>query len=355
MIKERQDIGTYYLEAFQEGIIKCDTTGMIVFMNRRLEELFGLGDMTGQDITAFTKAIDAYIQQEDHKLTKRIQAFRGGDLSRNQAEFLYSRNQERLFSFYLNPVSDSAQTMSYGYLLVFRECTEEEKANKLRNEMISIVSHELRTPLTTLLGYVEMLMQYDVPAQNRQRYMEIIFAEGNRLSNLLEDFLDSEQMESGMLNYHKTYVPLVELIQEVSERWNLKSLQLINVRSDLDDAFIYADRIKITQVFDNLINNAIKYSPSNENILIRIAEEEGCYVIDVRDYGIGIPEEMHEKLFDKFFRVGHSKSHQITGSGLGLYIAKKIVTDHGGTISLTSYLGRGSTFHLRLPKPINLE
>ncbi|WP_374019385.1 ATP-binding protein [Paenibacillus thiaminolyticus] len=355
MIEERQDIGTYDLESLQEGIIKCDTMGVIVFMNRRLEELFGLGDMTEREITAFTKAIDAYIQEEDHKLTKRIQAFRGGDLSCNHAEFLYTRSNERLFSFYLNPVSDSAQTMCYGYLLVFRECAKEERANKLRTEMISVASHELRTPLTTLLGYVEMLMQYDISVQNRKRYMEVISAEGNRLSNLLEVFLDSEQLESGILNYHKTYVSLVELIQEVSERWNLKSSHLINVRSEVDDAFIYADRIRITQVFDNLINNAIKYTPSNEIILIRIAEEGGCYVIDVRDYGIGIPKEMHDKLFDKFFRVSNSKSHQITGSGLGLYIAKKIVTDHGGNISLTSYLGRGSTFHLRMPKPANLE
>ncbi|WP_178075866.1 sensor histidine kinase [Paenibacillus oralis] len=355
MAEEQHDIDTYYLESFQEGILKCDTRGMIVFMNRRLKDLFGLDEMTGHDITAFTKAMDANIQQEEHKLTKTIQAFRRGEVNGNQGKFLYTQGPRRFFSFYVNPVFDAAQTACYGYLLVFRECGEEVAGDKQRHEMISVVSHELRTPLTTLLGYVEMLMQYDITEQNRRRYMEIIFAEGNRLSNLLEDVVDSERLESGVFNYHKTYVPLVELIHEAAERWNLKSSQLIHVDSEVEDAFIYADRIRITQVFDNLINNALKYSPGKEVIRIRIAEEAGCYVIEVTDYGIGIPAEMHARLFDKFYRVSHSGSRQIKGSGLGLYIVKKIVTDHGGTITLTSEVGRGSTFRLRMPKPDHLD
>ncbi|WP_410997059.1 ATP-binding protein [Paenibacillus sp. TH7-28] len=355
MAEEQHDIDTYYLESFQEGILKCDTRGMIVFMNRRLRVLFGLEEMTGQDISVFTKAMDANIQQEEHKLTKIIQAFRKGEVNRNEGKFLYAKGPRCLFSFYVNPVLDEAQTACYGYLLVFRECGEEEAADKQRREMISVVSHELRTPLTTLLGYVEMLMQYDISPQNRRRYMEIIFAEGKRLSNLLEDVLDNERLESGVLNYHKTYVPLMELIYEVAERWNLKSSHLIHVDSEVEDAFIYADRIRITQVFDNLISNALKYSPGKELVSIRIAEEAGDYVIEVTDCGIGIPAEMHARLFDKFFRAGHSGSRQIKGNGLGLYIVKKIVTDHGGTISVTSEVGRGSTFRLHMPKPVHLD
>lgn len=355
MAEEQQDIDTYYLESFQEGILKCDTRGTIVFMNRRLKDLFGLEEMTGQDITAFTKAMDANIPQEDHKLTETIQAFRKGDVNGNQGKFPYAQGPRRLFSFYVSPVLDTAQTACYGYLLVFRECGEEEATDPQRREMISVVSHELRTPLTTLLGYVEMLMQYDISAENRRRYMEIIFAEGNRLSHLLEDVLDSERLESGGYNYHKTYVPLIELIHEVTERWNLKSSHLIKVDSEVEDVFIYADRFRMSQVFDNLISNAIKYSPGKPLVLIRIAEEAGYYIIEVTDYGIGIPAEMHARLFDKFYRAGHSGSRQIKGSGVGLYVVKKIATDHGGTISVTSEVGRGSTFRLRMPKPVHLD
>jgi signal transduction histidine kinase len=199
------------------------------------------------------------------------------------------------------------------------------------------------------------MMQYDFPHQTRTHYMGIIINEINWLSNLLEDYLSSERMEAGWHVYHKTYVPLVELIRQVSEQWNMKSSHLIQVNSEAEDVFVYADQNRIAQVFNNLISNAIKYSPGKNLVDIDIQEEEEFMAVCVRDYGMGVPQNLYDRLFEKFYRVDHPKYRQITGTGLGLYITRKIVEDHGGQISVASVLGQGTMFKLTIPKPDSIE
>jgi signal transduction histidine kinase len=143
-------------------------------------------------------------------------------------------------------------------------------------------------------------------------------------------------------------------VEGVAEQWNIKSIQRIYVHAFNGDFFAYADQNRMTQVLHNLIGNAVKYSPGTERIDITMWEENEWICIDVRDYGIGIPENVQDQLFTKFYRVDNSDHRQIGGTGLGLYISRKIVEDHHGTITFISAVGKGSTFKVRLPKQEDL-
>ncbi|WP_019910323.1 PAS domain-containing sensor histidine kinase [Paenibacillus sp. HW567] len=353
IVLEREQSNAREMDSSEVGIILCDLGGKIVYIGNKAEEWFALGEMTGRNLTDLTQSLERYIQPAAYTLTESIQDFLRGEMSFKQIEFSYARTEERLFSLYLTPVMNSRKMKNHGILLEFRACSAEEQMNRMRIERLGIVTHEIRAPLMTMMGYVEMLMQHDLSEKNRMRFLEIISAEGNRLSNLLDDLLDIEQMESLQLTYHKTYVSLVELVQKMAEQWNLKSSHYVYAHFEVEDAFVYADQSRLIQVLYNLLSNAKKYSPGQNRVDIHVGEDGPFFFVEVKDYGMGIPEELHERLFTKYYRV--EQAGQIQGRGLGLYISKQIVEDHEGSLSVTSVPEQGSVFRLCLPKPSHLE
>ncbi|MBY0220059.1 ATP-binding protein [Paenibacillus illinoisensis] len=351
-IQEQRDISEHFIESVREGLVMSDRTGMITIVNRRVEEMFGLGNFLGRSIEEFAHAMDKVVLTDDFNLAEQTKAFLHGERAFVETEFSFNNKEKSVFSLYIKQVDVPGK--NHGFLLVFRDRTEEERLNRMKNELISVVSHELRTPVATIMGYVELMMMYDLPASQRQEFMETISSEGSRLSSLLEDVLDIQRLDNDGMTYHMTYVPLLELVEGVAEQWNIKSIQRIYVHAFNGDFFAYADQNRMTQVLHNLIGNAVKYSPGTERIDITMWEENEWICIDVRDYGIGIPENVQDQLFAKFYRVDNSDHRQIGGTGLGLYISRKIVEDHHGTITFISAVGKGSTFKVRLPKQEDL-
>jgi PAS domain S-box-containing protein len=347
-IQEQRDISEHFIESVREGLVMSDRSGTITIVNRRIEEMFGLGDFSGRSIEDLANAIDIMVLTADFNLVEQTRAFLNGERAFVETEFIFNDVEKSVFSLYMKQMDVPGK--NHGFLLVFRDRTEEERLNRMKNELISVVSHELRTPVATIMGYVELMMMYDLPVSQRQQFMETISSEGARLSSLLDDVLDIQHLDNEGMTYHKTYVPLVELVEGVAEQWNMQSIQRIYVHAFNGDFFAYADQNRMVQVLHNLVGNAVKYSPGAERIDITLWEEKEWLCIDVRDYGIGIPENVQDMLFTKFYRVDNSDHRQIGGTGIGLYISRKIVEDHQGTLTFISAPFKGSTFKVRLPK-----
>ncbi|WP_214847833.1 sensor histidine kinase [Exiguobacterium sp. s193] len=238
-----------------------------------------------------------------------------------------------------------------GTMLVLRDVTVETEVDRMKSEFVSTVSHELRTPLASIFGYTELMLVKELAPDRQQRYLETIHAETNRLTGLVNDFLDVQRMESSQQQYHFEELDVAAMIREIAE-FQVGSSQHHTVLLETEDTavkMIQADEQKMRQLFSNLINNAIKYSPDGGEVMIGIESAGDLLRIRIQDQGIGIPQHALTELFSKFYRVDNSDSRKIGGTGLGLAICQEIVRAHEGMIHVDSAEGSGSTFTVELP------
>lgn len=330
-LQEQGELVDRILSSTQEGMIMCNAQGEVLFANRRFVELFGpvqLGTALDQDHPIADKI--------HHKIRDKASEFR--------EQFSFSSSDGAVHYYELYGCAMNDQIHGNRYLLCCRDRTEEEKADLLKSEFVSIVSHELRTPLASVIGFIEILLNRKVTPEKQKVYMETVYKEANRLSNLINDFLDLQRIESGNLKLHPVPIDVDRFLEEVAATWQSKQTHEIRLSLSEGKSFVKADHGQLTQVLHNLISNAIKYSPQASGIDVRVAASVDTVRIDVQDYGLGIPEEAKDRLFRKFYRVDNSDRREIGGTGLGLAIVKEIVEAHGGRIDFTSRLGEGSTF-----------
>ncbi|MDH3215210.1 MAG: GAF domain-containing protein [Candidatus Krumholzibacteria bacterium] len=230
-----------------------------------------------------------------------------------------------------------------------------EKVNHLKSEYVSHVSHELRTPLTSIKAYVETLVNHaeDPKFGEKKLFLGIVARETERLIRIVNDILDVSSIEFGQRPLQRASVNIEELISAVvltlQPTLNHKRIKLETILPDRLPK-ISVDQDLITQVFINLINNAVKYSPEDTTIRVRVKEEAVDLSVSIEDEGIGIPEAQIEKIFERYFRVKSEQSRHFDGVGLGLAIVKNIIEQHGGTISVMSEENIGSAFTFSIPK-----
>ncbi len=228
-----------------------------------------------------------------------------------------------------------------------------EKAGGPESEVISTVSHELRSPLVFLVGYSELLAaQKDLPADAREKAQEI-YQEAVHMSSLVDDLLSVSRYESGRVEFHWQQVDMAELVKRAATKARAKSTEAsghrIEVRLPATPLSIQTDPDKLAQVLDNLLDNAIKYSPNGGQITVSGERRNGEVWLSVSDQGIGIPRDKQERLFEKFYRVDSPLKDTVPGTGLGLHLSQHIVKAHGGRMWLDSVEGKGSTFSIALP------
>ncbi len=239
---------------------------------------------------------------------------------------------------------------------LIQETESLRREKKLMEEnFITMVSHQLRSPLSTIAQYFEVILG-GMAGKVEPKQKEMLSKAKNRLESLMElinDWLDLAQMNKGQivenlrpLSLKKVLEDIVEFIKPSARKENI-SLEFIPYSGH---DCVQGDEEKLKQVFSNLVTNAILYNKPNGSIKISVKEKEDFIAVDVEDSGIGIPEEHLPFIFDQFYRIKKSEGKKTKGTGLGLSIAKKIVEVHGGTIEVTSELGKGSTFTVFLPK-----
>ncbi len=219
-----------------------------------------------------------------------------------------------------------------------------------KRDLISMVSHEIRTPLASVIGFTSLLLEREFRPEEQRRYLEIVDQEARRLAGLAGDFLDVQLLEGGGLSFEYAPFDLVELASEQA-RLFFSHASGHTIDLDLPDeaVVVNADRDRIAQVIGNLLSNAIKYSPSGGRVRLLLTANEKRAELSVVDEGMGIPYVERARIFEKFFR-GTDAASAIGGTGLGLAVAREIVTSHGGRIEVESEPGRGSTFMVRLPR-----
>src|SRR4030065_1346868 len=217
----------------------------------------------------------------------------------------------------------------------------------MKDNFLSNISHELRTPLTSVIGYTELMLDENLTEQQRHK-TEIILRNSKRLYRLIRALLDTQIIESSNLQLTKETVIINELINTVvDDMKNIISSKNIPISIDIQDNLVVeGDNERLMQVFSNIVENAIKFTITGE-IIIKGDIEDGKVHIMISDTGIGIPEDRIERIFDRFYQVDSSNKRKFQGTGLGLWISKKIIEAHGGRIWAESK-NRGSTFHILL-------
>jgi signal transduction histidine kinase len=220
----------------------------------------------------------------------------------------------------------------------------------LKDEFVSSVSHELRTPLTSISGYVELLLE-DEPDEEKRGYLAIVDRNAHRLLGLVSDLLFTARLQEGRLELDRSEVDLTELVRHAVESARPRSeTSSVELTVEIEGVVqVHGEQARLAQLLDNLVSNAIKFTPQGGRVTVRLTGGDGLARIEVTDTGIGIPDQEREKLFERFFRSQTALERQIQGTGLGLYISKAIVEAHGGRIGVHSREGQGTTFVVELP------
>jgi len=239
-------------------------------------------------------------------------------------------------------------------LFVLHDITKQKKLEAVRKDFVANVSHELRTPLSVIKGYIETLVDghLDMPLADRERFMKTIQRHTERLNSLLEDLLTLSRLESINPGLRRESTNFAQLLNSILEDYRARPTATDHLFSAVIDPAVGSlliDPLKITQVFENLIDNAVKYTPKGSRIDVSAQMRENKAEVSVRDNGPGIPEADLPHIFERFYRVDKGRSREKGGTGLGLSIVKHIVQLHGGQVRVESKLGQGTAFYFTLP------
>jgi signal transduction histidine kinase len=235
--------------------------------------------------------------------------------------------------------------------LVREQVEQLRAADKLKDEFVALISHDLRTPLTSIMGYLELTMDDTELTDEQRGYLEVVDRNSQRLLHLVNDLLFVARLEAGQLELNPAELDLAQIVrqavEEASPRARAKEIELKCETEHV--AAVFADRGRMFQLLDNLVSNAIKFTPEHGSVVVRVAERRGSVCIEIADTGIGVDPSEQKQLFQRFFRASTARDQQIPGTGLGLYISRAIVEAHDGVIEVESTRGEGTTFRITLP------
>ena len=343
---ERQRLDSV-LRHMSDGVIATDRRGRIVIMNTAALDILNLKSEKVIGIPLLS------ILPLDEKVTFR-------ELLETQQERLIHLEEDGEDSIVQCEFSVIQRESGFisGLVCVLTDVTEQEKIDRERRNFVSNVSHELRTPLTSIKSYTEALV--DGAWENKEiapGFLKVIETETDRMMRMITDLLNLSRMDQNRLGLEKEFINMNELVLHIVNRFEMvlqsEPYREKNYRILTDitqrDLWVELDQDKITQVLDNIINNAIKYSPDGGRIIVRLMETHTDIIVSVSDEGLGIARKDIPHLFDRFYRVDKARSRAMGGSGLGLAIAQEVVQLHGGKIWVNSIENKGSTFFVSLP------
>ncbi len=235
---------------------------------------------------------------------------------------------------------------------------KERESERTKNELITNIAHDLRTPLTSIIGYLELLsVDNSLPPEMEKKYIDIAYTKAKRLEKLIEELFGFTKLNCGKISMKVGQVDIIKLLSQLLEEFYPSFMEknlVYELRSNVPVKVITADGDLLARLFDNLINNAIKYGADGKRIIVDVEAEDTVVTVSVTNFGYVIPEKDLPLLFNKFYRVEHSRSAATGGTGLGLAIAKNIVDMHGGDIHVTSDLN-GTVFTVKLKADFDIN
>jgi two-component system phosphate regulon sensor histidine kinase PhoR len=333
------------LSGMKEGVIAIDQEERIVHMNEVAGRLLRVHPEESQgrplwEVTriAAVNEILARVLEEGTEVTSEIRRT--------------EPSREQNFQISASPLQEG-QAAPSGAVAVLHDVTQLRHLERVRRDFVANVSHELKTPVTAIRGMVETLQEDDTTGSDlRHRYLEKIRRQANRLSSIVADLLTLSRFESTDLTLGRERLDLRRLLTDVHNS-HLGEAENKNIEFKLDGpdrpVRVLGDEQALRQAMDNLLDNAIKYTPEGGRVLVRLRTTPTDACMEVEDTGIGISPGDRDRIFERFYRVDKARSRDLGGTGLGLSIVKHIATVHGGDVSVESTPGKGSTFRIRLP------
>ncbi len=339
------------IDATVDGICLTDKNGEILIANRPLRRLVNGLEMPNEGPIHERLLAIADRTTEPERYARRMRELADDPFTPSFDEFEVA-SEERDFQGFTAPVI-GADDEYLGRVWTLRDVTEQRQLDRLRDTLIATVSHELRTPLTSIIGYLELLGTGTEQLNAEDAgYVEVVARNALRLRHMVEDLLFLAQLDAGGFSLDFGEANLVELAGEAIEAARpaaeAKKLQL-TLEHD-QPLIVRADRNRLGQALDNLISNAIKFTPEGGTVKVVIEDRDTTCSLHVTDTGCGIPVSEQPRLFERFFRSATAGANNVPGTGLGLTITKTIVESHGGSIGYDSTDGTGTTFTISLPK-----
>lgn len=342
---ERQRLDSV-LKHMTDGVIATDRLGRVILINERGLRLLGL---TEQEVLGYQ--ITDFLQMERREFQK--------SLIDKEKELLVNVQQGDGLTVLKAEVSTIRREhgFSTGVVCVLTDITEQQKTEQERRDFVANVSHELRTPLTSIRSYTDTLSEGAWKDETIvPQFLSVIKFETERMVRMINDLLDLSKMDGQRYRLNMEYIDLKMMMDRILTRFEVVlqtsgQSKRYTIKREFTERPLYVevDPDRMIQVIENIMNNAIKYSPDGGVVTIRLEENPSNVTISITDEGLGIPQKDLPYLFDRFYRVDKARSREQGGTGLGLAISKELVELHNGTISVTSVEGQGSTFAINIP------
>jgi PAS domain S-box-containing protein len=348
------------IDSSHDATFSTTTDTAVVSWNRGAERIYGytLDEIRGQHVSVLVP------DDRQDEMAWILEQVRAGEIVEGFETVRLKKDGESFdVSLTISPTRDHTGKIT-GYSAIARDITERkraeervrearEEADRLKQEFFALVSHDLRTPLASIKGYSDLLVSGQAGELPEQagNFVSVIRRNTDRLERLVDDLLLVAQLESGTFTLETSEVDLRTLLADCVEAARpLADNKAIDLTVETEPVGQFSgDRQRLEQLLENLISNALKYTPEGGRVATRLHSENGDVQIEVEDSGIGIAEEEQQFLFDRFFRATTAKTDAIPGVGLGLTIVKAIADAHEGSIEVESHEGRGTTFRVQLP------
>ncbi|EIJ79230.1 two-component sensor histidine kinase PhoR [Bacillus methanolicus PB1] len=346
----QQDRLTTLIENMGSGLILIDSTGYINLINRAYKEIF--------NVNPSDYLYRLYYEVIEHQeISKLIEEIFMTEQKIKRQMLIPLAIERRHFEVYGAPIIGTNDVWK-GILLVFHDITELKRLEQMRKDFVANVSHELKTPITSIKGFTETLLDGAMNDKNTlEAFLNIILQESGRLQTLIQDLLDLSKIEQQGFKLNIQSVDLVMLLNEVitilESKANEKGISLM-LETSGEHITVEGDLYRLKQIFINLINNAITYTPNGGMVTVKIIENKETVTVKVKDTGIGINKDEIPRIFERFYRVDKARSRNSGGTGLGLAIVKHLVEAHRGNISVQSQFGKGTEFTIKFHKTLQL-
>jgi two-component system, OmpR family, phosphate regulon sensor histidine kinase PhoR len=340
------------LGAMAEAVIAVDARRRLLFANTSADALFGL------DATSVSRLVPELIRSPQvQSAVDETLRLHHPDAYQGEVAFPLReaalRGPSRILSVRGTPLPGNSPS---GAVLVFHDVTDLRRLERMRQDFVANASHELKTPLASIKAYTETLIDWALHDETvNRRFLERIDEQVDRLNQLILDMLSLARLDSSQELFEHGPLSLIAALESCLEghrgRAEAKDLSLTLDVGSLDgETLVLADEEAIWQIFDNLIDNAIKYTPLGGKVRVACSLAADMVSVDVADTGIGIPRDELPRIFERFYRVDKARSRELGGTGLGLSIVKHLISSIGGQISVTSRPGSGSRFTVKIPR-----